>query len=499
MIRCRAKLLIVLSLLVFAGCSKYGSYRITILHTNDMHGHFVPEPASWLDDKPLVGGFVALDYYVKQERAKAPASLLLDAGDLMTGNLICNLDYEGAEGGALVVMMNKIGYDGMVIGNHEFDKPSANVRKLIGLADFPIFCANLVDNDGNNFTKEKYHIYTVGGARVGVIGITYHHMEGMAKAEFLDGFDSLEPAPVVNDIVEEIDPKTDLIIVLSHLGYENDVELAKQIKGVDLIIGGHSHTRLEKPEVVNGVIIVQAGSYTRNLGELELTISGDSVEQFSGHLITTFADSIVPDPALERFADSCQAIIDEEFGKVIGTLKSDWIPEYRAESNIGDFLTDQIREKTGADVAFVNSGGIRKRMSAGPITLRDIHEMLPFQNYIQTFECKGSDLIKIVNENATAQSRETHGILQISGLSYSWRAQNGGVKVSRVMVGKKQLDPNKTYSVSTLDYVISNGDKYLMMQPQNVNGSILFSDLIIESVKEKGDIISRVEGRINLQ
>lgn len=491
--------LLISILILSVNCARKDKYQLTLLHTNDMHAHFTPEPAFWLDDKPLVGGFVALDYYIQKERSSSTPSLLFDAGDLMTGNPISDIEYNGTEGGALIAMMNEIGYDGMVIGNHEFDKPADNIRALVKMAEFPVVCANLSDPSGKSFLDEPYHIYNVDGCRVGVIGVTYHQMLGMATADNLDGFDSLDPVATVTELVKEIDPKTDLIIVLSHLGYDSDVDLAEQISGVDIIIGGHTHKRIENPEKVNGIIIAQAGSYTRQLGKINITVAGDTIQDYSGSLITTLVDSITPNPKVASIADSIQGIIEKEYGKVIGELNVDWAPTYRAESNVGNYLTDAIREKTGADIALINSGGIRKRMSKGPITLKDIAEMLPFENYIQTFKCTGKDLMNIIRENADAQANETHGILQVSGVKYSWKKTDDAVKVYGVFVGAKKLKPEKTYVIASIDYVIGNHERYFKMVPENPEGSILLSDLIIEAISEKGDITSRVEGRINGQ
>jgi 5'-nucleotidase/UDP-sugar diphosphatase len=484
-------------LLLTLSCAKETPKTITILHTNDIHGHFMAEPASWLDDHPLVGGFVALDYYVKQQRGLATNSLLLDAGDFMTGNPICDMEYKGAYGGAMIEMMNMIGYDCGTIGNHEFDKSAANVRKLIALADYPIVCSNLIDSSGQNFTKEKYHIFDVDGLRVGVIGVTYHQMVGMAKPSNLDGFYTIDPSIPVNEIVKEIDDQTDLIIVLSHIGVDQDSILATKIKNVDVIVGGHSHTRIKEPKRVNGVLIVQAGSHTSDLGRLDLTVVGDSVSAYSGYLITTFNDEVKPDPQLAEFADSFAVIIEGEYGKVIGQLKTDWKTASRSECNVGDWLTDAMRKRTGADVAFINSGGIRKNIMAGPITLKDIAEMLPFQNYVETFDCPGADLLTIVQENARAQGLGTHGILQVSGLSYTWRKQGNDVTVEKVMVGGKPLDENKTYKIASIDYVDGNSDLYYKITPVDVNDTgLLLSDVIIDAVKKAGTIDSKIEGRI---
>ena len=468
-----------------------------ILHTNDMHGHFVPEPASWRDDKAPVGGLEAIDYYVHQARSQGGNSLLLDAGDFMTGNLICDKEYKGAYGGALVEMMNMIGYDCAVFGNHEFDKPADNLRKLIELADYPVVCANFVDSLGQDFTENKFHIFNFGGLKVGVIGITYYPMAGMAKPSNLLGFDSTEPAKAVNDVVQVIDPETDLIIVLSHIGLENDREMAKHIKNVDLIIGGHSHTLMRKPEKVNGVLIVQAGSYTRDLGKLDLVVAGDTIQSYADTVIETLADGITAQPRLTALVDSFATLIDNEYNVVIGNLKTPWKSEHQGESNIGDWLTDIMREATGADVAFTNSGGIRKNMNAGPITLKDIAEMLPFQNYVETFECTGDQLMKIIQENANAEGLRTHGILQVSGLKYSWRKNGDKVEVVKALVGGKKIDNNKIYKIASIDYVNGNADQYYSITPGNLhNTGMLLADVATEAIKKAKTIDSRTEGRI---
>jgi len=487
-----------LLLLFTISCGAKGPQPITILHTNDIHGHFVPEPATWLDHRPLVGGFVALDHYIRLERINASNTLLLDAGDLMTGNLICDMEYKGADGGALVEMMNMIGYDGMVYGNHEFDKPIANALGLAKIADFPILCANMADSQGTAFESPAYEIYDCKGLKVGVIGITYHQMVGMASPGNLGGFYTREPAKTVNDMVAQIDGSTDLIIVLSHLGHDNDVELAEQIKNVDLIIGGHSHTRIRFPELVNGVLIVQAGAYAQNLGRLDLVIAGDTVQSYDGKLISTFVEGIDPQPELQAFADSFATIIDDAYDVVIGQLATGWRSAYQKESNVGNWLTDAIRHKTDADVAFINSGGIRKNeIPAGPVTIKDIAEMLPFSNYVETFEATGEELMTILTENARAQGLGTHGILQVSGVAYTFKKKGDDVGLTKVRVGGKKIKKDKIYKIAGIDYVNANHSRYYTIEPQNLNDTgILLQDLIIEAVKNAKSINAKVEGRI---
>lgn len=493
----RAIIPVGLALLMTFSCGPKQGQHITILHTNDMHGHFVPEPASWRDDKAMVGGMEAIDYYVHQARSQGGNSLLLDAGDFMTGNLICDKEYNGAYGGALVEMMNMIGYDCAVFGNHEFDKPADNLRKLIALADYPVVCANFVDSLGQDFSESKFHIFNFGGLRVGVIGITYYPMAGMAKPSNLMGFDSTEPAKAVNDVAQVIDPETDLIIVLSHLGLDNDREMAKHIKNVDLIVGGHSHTLMKQPEKVNSVLIVQAGSYTHDLGKLDLVVAGDTIQSYADTVIETLAQGITAQPRLTALVDSFATVIDNEYNVVIGDLKTDRHSEHQAESNIGNWLTDIMRDYTGADVAFINSGGIRKNLMPGPITLKDINEMLPFQNYVETFECTGDQLMKIIQENANAQGLRTHGILQVSGIKYGWHKNGDKVEVVKALVGGKKIDKNKTYKIASIDYVNGNADQYYTITPSNLhNTGMLLSDVAIAAVKKAGTIDLHKESRI---
>jgi 5'-nucleotidase / UDP-sugar diphosphatase len=487
--------------------SQQNPTKITILHTNDIHGSYLPSVATWEKDKPLVGGFTALEYYVKQERGNSERSLLLDAGDLMTGTLICDMKYDGFYGGALVTMMNTIGYQGWVFGNHDFDKGAENLRGLMGLAKFPVYCANFIKQTSNPdgsenqelFTKEPYHIYDLNGLKVGVIGLTYHQMVGMAAPEKLDGFVSIEPIATVRNIIGKVDSASDLIIVLSHLGIENDRELAMAIGNrIDLIVGGHSHTRLDTLERVNGVLIAQTGSNCRNLGRVDLTVAGDTVMNYDGKLIPMYVKTVTPDPAIEGLVDSFQTVIDNEYAVVIAQLQDKWESQYRAESNIGDWFTDAMKSKMKTDVAFLNSGGIRKNLDAGPVRKMDIHEILPFDNKIVIFNLTGKQLIAIAGQNVGLEKDSYGGSLQMSGLAYSWQGENNNPKLVSVMVNGVPIDSNRVYSVCSIDYVAgANADKYFGFKVSDIKDTGLgLTQLILEAVENAGTIQSKIEGRM---
>lgn len=496
----RIKSVILISLLFIilsANCDSGKTGRITILHTNDMHGQFVPDSAFTAEGEPLIGGFIALNHYIKQIRNETPNVILLDGGDFMTGNIICDVEYKNAEGGALVKMMNMIGYDTGVCGNHEFDKPISNIKNLIEIANFPILCANLSDDASNDFIKKRYHILDVSGLKIGIIGVTPHPLGKSVSAENLEQYHSTDPAEAINNIASEIDSLTDLIIALTHLGTEADKKLAMKLRRVDVIVGGHSHTVLEQPERVNGILIVQAGSHSRYLGRLDLIVAGDTVKEYVRKLIPVINDEIEIDRELGSFVDSLTQVIDKEYGKIIGMLKTDWVITSFAESNLGNWLTDAIRIKTGADVGFINSGGIRKNLKAGPIKVKDVLEIIPFFDYVEVYECTGEQLMTTIMGNAEAQAEQNREILQVSGLKYSWKLEDGWVQLSGLSVGGKAIELKKVYTAAALDYVIGNYDKYLGFKPEKVvNTNILISDMLVEAVKEAGEIDSRIEGRI---
>ena len=199
-----------------------------------------------------------------------------------------------------------------------------------------------------------------------------------------------------------------------------EIEEAMNVHGLNVIVGGHSHTRLKKPKLINGVIIVQTGAYCENLGVLDLTVENKKVTQYNGQLIQLWYDSARPKTELSTFIDSVQHGIEKDYSQVIGTLKEDWVRNDNGESGIGDFLADAQREAAHADVGFMNNSGIRKNLSAGPITKRDIFEILPFRNILTTFQLSGAEVKTIVLNYI-----EQHLKIQTSGIQCEWKRDAG--------------------------------------------------------------------------
>ena len=487
-------------LVLSLACSHDNKARVTIFHTNDMHAQYLPVPAMWSqkEPKPMIGGMVALEKTITKYRSLYYPSILLDAGDIMTGTPISNIEYKGANGGAFVEMMNLIGYDAFTVGNHEFDQGTDNLNRLLDLADFDVLSANLYSNR-ELFTKKAWAVYNVTGKRIGVIGLLMENLAGVVNKKNIQGLEVKNPIEVAADLVEKLDPETDLLILLTHQGLDADIELAKNIKNVDIIVGGHSHTRLDKVVNINGVLIVQAGSGSQFLGRLTVDVAGDSVASYEHELIPVWAEeNINKKLKVSRMVTHYKNIIDKQYKQKIGTLLTDWKRSNYGESNLGNFLTDALREKFNGDFAVLNGGGIRKDLPAGAITRLDINEMLPFSNYIVLFKCTGQQLVQLVQKNADASVEKKYNILQVSGLSYKYRKTNNAATILSAEINSKPIQPNAVYTGVAVDFIVHDqAEKYFGFQPKEITETgVLLSDVIIDYIKLRSNISSKVLGRI---
>jgi 2',3'-cyclic-nucleotide 2'-phosphodiesterase (5'-nucleotidase family) len=490
-----SSLLLIVFILSVAGLAQTQQPKtITILHTNDIHAGFIPHEALWSKEnpKPLVGGFSELSFVVDSIRKIKP-TLLIDAGDVMTGNPITEYEYKGAFGGALFEMMNKVGYDAWCFGNHDLDISQQNLKKLVKIAKFPTLSANVVDAKGKYpFNNKKYIILKKNGIKIGIIGITSQSLYSLVNQNNLTGLKVLSPVETTQKLVDEIDSKTDLIIALTHQGVADDSVLAANVQGLDVIVGGHSHTRLNKPKSVNDVIIVQAGGNCENLGELDLTIENDKVTHYNGKLIQLWYREDRPKNALTKFVNSFKENIDRDYSEVIGELKSDWKRE-NGESAIGNFITDAQREAVHADVAFMNNHGIRKDLNAGPITKRDLFEILPFRNVLTTFQLSGKQIKSVVEFYVKKRPP-----IQTSGITCTWKGDRGSeIEIMNIEINGKPLEDDKLYSCTVNDYLAGEAKRHIGIE---VNDAIymkltLFGE--VEKAIRKSKIIeSKIENRI---
>jgi len=343
-------------------------------------------------------------------------------------------------------------------------------------------------------------ILSAGPLKVGVIGLMTPDLPRVVARSTIDGLQVTPPVDAVRAQVARLEPLTDVVVVLSHMGDDLDRELAGQVSGIDVVLGGHSHKRVYPPVQVGKTLIVQAGSNLRHLGRLDLEVEADEVVGFRAELIPLWAKGAGEASApVRETVRAAKALIDADYQQILGELAVPWARNYYAESNIGNWLTDQMRARAGADVAFLNSGGIRLDLSAGPISKGQLMSILPFDNRLSTFRVTGAQLRDILGANATAAVTRAYGVLQVSGVQYRWKRDQGHGVVLEARVNGQPIDPAGSYLVATSEFLLfSQPDKYFPgVTPSDARLlEVSLPDAILEAVTRAKRIDARLEERI---
>ncbi|WP_170770181.1 bifunctional metallophosphatase/5'-nucleotidase [Ruegeria lacuscaerulensis] len=470
-------------------------YKLTILHTNDFHARF--EPINKYDsgcsaednaEGECFGGSARLVTAVNDARGRAENSILVDGGDQFQGSLF----YTYYKGKVAAEFMNKLDYDAMTVGNHEFDDGPEVLRGFIDSVDFPVLMSNADVKDEELLTDKikKSTVIEVGGEKIGLIGLTPEDTHDLASPGPNITFS--DPVPAVQAEVDRLTGEgVNKIIVLSHSGFGVDQRVASETTGVDVIVGGHSNTYLSNvsdkaagpyPTVVNGVQIVQAYAYGKFLGELNVTFDDD------GNVVEAAGEPLIMDntvtedqSALDRIAELAVPL-DEIRNKVVASA-ADAIEGDRAvcrvqECQMGNLVADAMLARVadqGVQIAIANSGGLRASIDPGDVTMGEVLTVLPFQNTLSTFQISGQGVIDAL-ENGVSQVEEVKGRFpQVAGMTFTWDpavAPNEG-RISDVMVAKDggfvPIDPAATYLVVTNNYVRNGGDGYDMFEGDDKN------------------------------
>ncbi|WP_170449338.1 bifunctional metallophosphatase/5'-nucleotidase [Ruegeria arenilitoris] len=478
-------------------------YKLTILHTNDFHSRFEPinkyDSGCGAEDNAegkCFGGSARLVTAVNDARARAENSILVDGGDQFQGSLF----YTYYKGKVAAEFMNKLGYDAMTVGNHEFDDGPEVLAGFVDAVEFPILMSNANIENEELLTDriKKSTVIEVGGEKIGLIGLTPEDTDELASPGPNVVFS--DPVPAVQAEVDKLTAEgINKIIVLSHSGYGVDQRVAQETTGVDVIVGGHSNTYLSNtsdkaagpyPTVVNGVQIVQAYAYGKFLGELSVTFDDD------GNVVEAVGEPLIMDntvtedqAALDRIAELAKPL-DEIRNKVVANaaapIEGDRSICRVQECEMGNLVADAMLARVadqGVQIAIANSGGLRASIDAGDVTMGEVLTVLPFQNTLSTFEISGQGIIDAL-ENGVSQVEEVKGRFpQVAGLKLTWDpsvAPNEG-RVTEVMVaegdGYVPIDPAKTYLVVTNNYVRNGGDGYKMFSGEDKNAYDFGPDL----------------------
>jgi len=460
--------------------------EIIILHTNDVHSRLeshLPQGAS-----EEIGGRVRLATVVEQVRNEYGAHkvLLLDAGDSIHGTNIDNL-FGGLPS---IEIMGVMGYDAFTLGNHEFNYGQAILSERIGDASFPTVAANVTKEDGSLFTGNSAIILQTNGVRVGIIGLVAEETPIVTHPKNVEGLVFHDPLIIAKNVVKSLRPRVDLLIVLSHLGYDKDVQLAEVFSEIDVIVGGHSHTKLDHAKRINGVLIVQSHEYANSLGFLRLEMEDKEIVNYESKLIPVTAD-VPKNREVQAIVDRWNDRLQQRLGEVIGDTSTSWDGERASvrtgETNLGNLVADIIKNATGADIAFTNGGGIRASMHPGDIRISDIYNVLPFDNTLTVVELLGMDIIDALEHGVRLYPEENGGFLQVSGITFEVvPSGHVGGRIINVKFKGRPIAAGNYYTVATNDFLAAGGDGYEMMKNGRLvaDTGIMLRDLVVDYFSE---------------
>lgn len=480
--------------------------KFTILHSNDMHGDFLAEVNAGKGD--LIGGLALLSGYINKVRKEEENVLYVIAGDMVQGSLI-DAEYKGL---STMEIMNYLAPDVVTLGNHEFDYGLPHLLFLEKVANFPIVNANLYIKEYNKRLMKPYHIINKAGFDIMFIGIiTDKVIDSVKKDPLIGSFISLEDASrevgIITDAYKHDD--IDLTILLTHIGYESDLELARMLKpeyGVDMIIGGHSHTILEQPANVNNILVAQAGVGTNQIGRFDIVVDDDtnSIIEYKWQLIPIEEGIAAPDTKLQEYIDSFATVVDRKYGAIICKFSQTLThPKREVETSLGNLFADALAEQGECDVMFVGSGSIRSQELGPVVTLKDYRACFPYEDYMQRFTVTGKTLKTMFARFMRTENRNGEGeCYQVNGRIQATYSDAEHRLVSLTFDGQP-VEDDRLYTAGMIGYHIINSQPYFGVSQEELltagKSKVIatnVTDVLEEYLKGHQNIDKKVEGRL---
>jgi 5'-nucleotidase len=483
--------------------------KFTILHSNDMHGDFLSEISG--QGRKLIGGLALLSGYINKVRKEEKNVLYVISGDMVQGSLI-DSEYKGV---STIEIMNYLAPDVVALGNHEFDYGLPHLLFLEKMANFPIVNANLYIKQYNKRLMQPYLILRKAGFDIMFTGIiTEKVMDSIKRDELIGSFVTLEDAGrEVGKITNAYkNDDIDLTILLTHIGFETDIELAGLLRpewGVDLIIGGHSHTILEKPHEKNGILITQAGVGTDQIGRFDITVDDDtnSIIDYSWELIPINDDLAEPDINLQEYINSFKKVVDRKYNTIISKLAQKLIhPKREEETTLGNLIADSFADTAQCHVMMVGSGSIRSKELGPVVTLNDLLSCFPYDDVLTRFEITGDKLKRIFSHVMREDNRNSEGeCYQVNNKVQAVYSDRYNDLVS-LKINETPVSNNESYTLCLQGYHVSNSDAYLNISNEELlhSGrsrviSTSAQEVLEEYLRNHQNITRKVEGRLVYQ
>ena len=511
---------ILAAILILSPLSTAWPLTIDVFHTSDVHGWYTARPAKWDKENSTrtIGGFPALAALVQAD--KNP-SILLDSGDTFQGTPEGSL----TKGMATVKLMNQLGYSAVEVGNHDFDYAEPNLRNLVAASSFTWLGANVyVKKTGARADYLKpYTIIERAGKRIAVIGIAGRHTSTSTFPAYVKHLDFRDEAAEAARWTEEVKKlKPDAIIILAHVGFGGDfggtvdistwtftaaqtaygtLPIARAAKGANVVIGGHNHVGLTRGyfDKESSTLIAESFFGLTEVSKISLEFD-DATGKFKGatdEIVPLWTDKTGEDPAVAATIKGFTAEVDKEMGQVIGESAVDLgFSEKGLDSDIGNWFTDAMRRQAGTDAAFQNTAGIRADLKKGPVRLRDIFQVMPFDNTLVKLTMTGEQLIKLMTDNL----RGGRSKLQVSGLKITFHNSPQGTAEVTLFRNGRQVLPGDKLTVATNNYLTTGGTggKAFSEAGKSEDTMLPIRDLLTKDIKENPVKAAPEGGRLTL-
>lgn len=484
--------------------------KLTILHTNDHHGRFWSNADG---EYGLAARKTLIDRVRAEVQAAGGHTLLLDGGDVNTG--VPESDLQDAEPD--FKGMSLLGYDAMAVGNHEFDRPPSVLAQQRRWATFPLLSANIYKDGQRMFPSHT--LFERGGYRIAVMGLTTNDTAKMVLPANIVGIEFRKPADEAAKLVPQLRAQADMVIAATHMGHftdgksgvnaPGDVEMARAVPGLDLIVGGHSqnpvcmlmlNVRNEAykpgqpcaPDRQNGAWIVQAHEWGKFVGRADFELRNGSVQLVQYQLLpvnlwlrgpgtdkTLAAERLPEDPAvrafLQPFQDKGRLSLGVQVGRADEVLDGDRSRVRRQPTNLGKLIARAMMERTGADLGLMNSGGIRDSLPAGVLTYRDLLKVQPFGNTVSVVTLSGAELLDYLRF-AARMTAGAGAFPQTAGV----QLRINGTVLESAQIGGRDIDPAGRYRLAINNFTASGGDGYppLDKHPGYVNSGFVDAEVL---------------------
>ncbi|NBK21429.1 MAG: bifunctional metallophosphatase/5'-nucleotidase [Spirochaetia bacterium] len=429
---------------------------LSIVQLNDSHAYLnLHQELFWEADKAVyrpVGGYARIATIIRQIRSENEGRVLFcDCGDTLHGTYAALQ----TQGQALIPILNELEFDAMS-SHWEFAYSPATFKQLAAQLSYPTLAINVYDKATKKLIFPPYRVKEVGGIRIGMIGIASNIIDKTMPPSFSEGVRftlGREELPTFVDILR-MKEKVDLIVLISHLGFAQDMKLLSEVDGIDVCLSGHTHNRLHKPVLQGKTLVIQSGCHGSFLGRLDVEVQEGKIVDYRHQLIEV-EESIKADPVVEKMVRKALSPFQEELSQVVGETKTALNRSTMLESTMDNFLLQALMESTGSEMAFSNGWRYGAPVVPGKVTLNDLYNIIPMNPPVSTVNITGEELLAMLEENlertfASDPYEQMGGYVKRSlGLTVYLKIENPkGQRIQQVFVGKEELDPKRTYYVA---------------------------------------------------